>query len=151
MNFVRLVFLPTVFSLLVSCGARSLYNSSHYGDTRLGDDLFRVTFRGGEHPMSGELCLLRCASFAGNQDTPTLRSWTRRPEVPRAILLWSSFPSSLFSGRSIFFRHSFRRQDDPVTQFSFGRWLFLRGSRNRGFAQKEVRNNRMNIYLSCCS
>ena len=143
---------PTVLSLLVSCRARSLYNSSHYGDTKLGDNLFRVTFRGGEHPMSGELCLLRWApNFAGNRDTPTLRSWTRRPEVPRAMLHRSILSSSLLSGRSFSFRHSFCRQDDPVTQFSFGRWLCLRGSRNRGFAQKEVRNNRMNIFLSRCS
>ena len=107
MNFVRLVFLPTVFSLLVSCGARSLYNSSHYGDTRLGDDLFRVTFRGGEHPMSGELCLLRCAELCRESDTPTLRSWTRRPEVPCAML-HRSIPFIVTIIRTIlFFRHSF--------------------------------------------
>ena len=71
MNFFRLMIFPTVLSLLVSCGASSLYNSSHYGDTKLGDPL--VTFRGGEHPMSGEFCLL-LPELAGNRDTPTLRS-----------------------------------------------------------------------------
>ena len=63
MNSLRLILLPVVLFFLVSCGASSLYNSSHYGDTMLGDNLFRVTFRGGEHPMSGELCLLRCAEL----------------------------------------------------------------------------------------
>ena len=142
---------PTVLSLLVSCGARSLYNSSHYGDTSLGTTSFGL--------LSGVVSI-RCPesfaffvapSFAGNRDTPTLRSWTRRQEVPCAML-HRSIPFIVTIIRTIlFFRHSFCRQDDPVAQFSFGRWLCLRGSRNRGFAQKEVRNNRMNIFLSRCS
>ena len=101
MNFVRLVFLPTVFSLLVSCGARSLYNSSHYGDTRLGDDLFRVTFRGGEHPMSGELCLLRCAELC------------RESGYTHFEIVDSETGSSLRNSPSVYPFHRHYFQDDP--------------------------------------
>ena len=68
--------------------------------------------------MSGELCLLRCAELCRESDTPTLRSWTRRQEVPCAIL-HRSIPFIVTIIRTIlFFRHSLCRQDDPVTQFS---------------------------------
>lgn len=45
------------------CGAGSIYNSSYYSETKLGDDLQRVTFQGGSAPMAGDLCLLRCAEI----------------------------------------------------------------------------------------
>jgi hypothetical protein len=63
MNTLRLILLSAVLLSLASCGAGSLYNPSHYGETKLGENLLRVTFRGGAHPMSGEFCLLRCAEL----------------------------------------------------------------------------------------
>jgi len=39
----------------------SLYGPSYYDETSLGDGLKRVTFKGGDHPATGDLCLLRCA------------------------------------------------------------------------------------------
>jgi len=44
-----------------SCGVGTLYGPSYYDDTNLGEGLRRVTFKGGYHPATGELCLLRCA------------------------------------------------------------------------------------------
>jgi hypothetical protein len=54
-------FVVLFLSALYGCGAGSIYNSSYYSETELGDDLFRVTFQGGRAPMTGDLCLLRCA------------------------------------------------------------------------------------------
>jgi hypothetical protein len=101
MNFFRLIILFTVFSLLVSCGASSLYNSSHYWDTRLGDNLFRVTFRGGEHPMSGELCLLRCAELC------------RESGYTHFEIVDSETGSSLRNAPSLYPFHRHYIQDDP--------------------------------------
>ena len=39
----------------------SLYSPAYYYETNLGDGLKRVTFKGGDHPATGDLCLLRCA------------------------------------------------------------------------------------------
>ena len=39
----------------------SLYSPAYYDQTNLGDGLKRVTFKGGDHPATGDLCLLRCA------------------------------------------------------------------------------------------
>jgi hypothetical protein len=63
MNSVLL--LSIAFSLLFvsGCGVGSLYGPSHYGESKLGENLLRVTFRGGRHPVTGELCLLRCAEL----------------------------------------------------------------------------------------
>ena len=44
-------------------GVGSLYGPSRYGETKIGENLLRVTFRGGHHPVTGELCLLRCAEL----------------------------------------------------------------------------------------
>ena len=54
------------FSVLLSvivcgCGVGSLYGPAYYSETKLGENVRRVTFRGGDHPMTGDLCLLRCA------------------------------------------------------------------------------------------
>jgi hypothetical protein len=54
------------FSVLLSvmmcgCGVGSLYGPAYYSETKLGENVRRVTFRGGNHPMTGDLCLLRCA------------------------------------------------------------------------------------------
>jgi len=43
------------------CGKGSLYGPAYYDETNLGDGLRRVTFKGGDHPATGDLCLLRCA------------------------------------------------------------------------------------------
>ena len=101
MNFFRPIILITVFSLLVSCGASSLYNSSHYGDTKLGDNLFRVTFRGGEHPMSGELCLLRCAELCQESGYTYFE------------IVDSETGSSLRNAPSLYPFHRHYIQDDP--------------------------------------
>jgi hypothetical protein len=47
--------------LFSGCGMGSLYGPSYYDETSLGDGLKRVTFKGGDHPSTGDLCLLRCA------------------------------------------------------------------------------------------
>ena len=39
----------------------TLYGPAYYNETNLGDGLKRVTFKGGDHPATGDLCLLRCA------------------------------------------------------------------------------------------
>ena len=54
-------FVVLFLSVLYGCGAGSIYNSSYYSETELGDELLRVTFQGGRAPMTGDLCLLRCA------------------------------------------------------------------------------------------
>ena len=43
------------------CGMGTLYSPAYYDETNLGDGLKRVTFKGGDHPATGDLCLLRCA------------------------------------------------------------------------------------------
>ncbi len=47
--------------LLSGCGVGSIYGPGYYSETKVGSDVSRVTFRGGDHPMTGDLCLLRCA------------------------------------------------------------------------------------------
>jgi len=47
--------------LFTGCGAGSIYGPGYYSETKLGSEVMRVTFRGGDHPMTGDLCLLRCA------------------------------------------------------------------------------------------
>jgi len=61
MFFMSRLFLFLSFLSFFGCGAGSIYNSSYFSETELGDDLFRVTFQGGRAPMTGDLCLLRCA------------------------------------------------------------------------------------------
>ena len=39
----------------------SIYGPGYYSETKVGKDVRRVTFRGGDPPMTGDLCLLRCA------------------------------------------------------------------------------------------
>lgn len=60
--FRNLIFLSASF--LLGCGAGGIYNSSYYSETGLGGNLIRVTFKGGNPPMTGDLCLLRCADIA---------------------------------------------------------------------------------------
>ena len=47
--------------MMCGCGVGSLYGPAYYSETKLGENVRRVTFRGGDHPMTGDLCLLRCA------------------------------------------------------------------------------------------
>lgn len=101
MNSLRLILLSVVLFFLVSCGAGSLYNSSHYGDTKLGDNLFRVTFRGGEHPLSGELCLLRCAELC------------RESGYTHFEIVDSETGSSLRNVPSVYPFHRHYYQEDP--------------------------------------
>jgi hypothetical protein len=46
---------------ITGCGFGSIYGPGYYSETRVGTDVRRVTFRGGDHPVAGDLCLLRCA------------------------------------------------------------------------------------------
>lgn len=57
-NIFAMIVLLTVLS---GCGVTSIYGPSYYSETKLGKDVRRVSFRGGDHPMTGDLCLLRCA------------------------------------------------------------------------------------------
>ena len=54
-------FLLLTILVLSGCGVGGLYGPAYYDETNLGDGLKRVTFKGGDHPATGDLCLLRCA------------------------------------------------------------------------------------------
>ena len=58
--------ISTLLLLLSGCGVGSLYGPAYYDETSLGENLRRVTFKGGDHPATGELCLLRCAEVTLN-------------------------------------------------------------------------------------
>ncbi|MEK9985615.1 MAG: hypothetical protein VW879_12830 [Opitutae bacterium] len=57
------IFLPiiTLCLLFTGCGAGSIYGPGYYSETKVSNDVRRVTFKGGDHPITGDLCLLRCA------------------------------------------------------------------------------------------
>ena len=55
------IFIIILIPLFIGCGVGSIYGPSYFDETKLDDDIQRVTFRGGHHPATGELCLLRCA------------------------------------------------------------------------------------------
>jgi hypothetical protein len=63
MRFFAPFLLLLILLGFMGCGAASIYNSSYYSETKLDDDLLRVTFQGGNAPMAGDLCLLRCAEL----------------------------------------------------------------------------------------
>ena len=54
-------FLLLTILVLSGCGVGGLYGPAYYDETNLGDGLKRVTFIGGDHQATGDLCLLRCA------------------------------------------------------------------------------------------
>jgi hypothetical protein len=60
MKFIKTCLLLSII-VLSGCGVGGLYGPAYYDETDLGDDLKRVTFKGGDHPATGDLCLLRCA------------------------------------------------------------------------------------------
>ena len=67
---MKLVSYLLLFSFIygvIGCGAGSIYNPSYYSETALEKDLYRVTFQGGTAPMTGDLCLLRCAEVTLSQ------------------------------------------------------------------------------------
>ena len=67
---MKLVSYLLLFSFIygvIGCGAGSIYNRSYYSETALEKDLYRVTFQGGTAPMTGDLCLLRCAEVTLSQ------------------------------------------------------------------------------------
>jgi hypothetical protein len=55
---ILLVSIPLIFA---GCGVGSIYGPGSYSETKVGEDVRRITFRGGDHPMTGDLCLLRCS------------------------------------------------------------------------------------------
>ena len=56
------IFIPLfVLALTLGCSVINLYGPGYYSETKVGNKLIRVTFRGGDHPLTGDLCLLRCA------------------------------------------------------------------------------------------
>ncbi len=57
------IFFPVISLCLLftGCVGGSIYGPGYYSETKVGSDVRRVTFRGGDHPMTGDLCLLRCA------------------------------------------------------------------------------------------
>jgi hypothetical protein len=54
-------FTSLLLFFVSGCGVGSIYNPSYYSETALGEELYRVTFQGGSAPLTGDLCLLRCA------------------------------------------------------------------------------------------
>ena len=56
-RFLTLLILP----FFAGCSVGSIYGPGYYSETKVGEDVRRVTFRGGDHPITGDLCLLRCA------------------------------------------------------------------------------------------
>ena len=50
-----------ILLILGGCSVGSIYGPGYYSETKVGEDVRRVTFRGGDHPITGDLCLLRCA------------------------------------------------------------------------------------------
>lgn len=60
--FCPIRFFPfLIIFFLGGCGLGSIYGPGYYSETRVGEDVRRVTFRGGDAPMTGDLCLLRCS------------------------------------------------------------------------------------------
>ena len=71
MSTVTTFFVSGILALFAvcGCGLGHIYGPGYYSETKVGEDVRRVTFRGGDHPMTGDLCLLRCAEVtleAGN-------------------------------------------------------------------------------------
>ena len=60
-SYLKTFALAVFLLFLVGCGAGSIYGPGYYSETKVGNEVRRVTFRGGDHPMTGDLCLLRCA------------------------------------------------------------------------------------------
>lgn len=67
MKIILNLVLPLFVFGTLGCGAGSIYNPSYYSETSLKEDLYRVTFQGGRAPMTGDLCLLRCAEVTLSQ------------------------------------------------------------------------------------
>jgi len=63
MSRITTIFALGIFGLILigGCGVGHIYGPGYYSETEVGEDVKRVTFRGGDHPMTGDLCLLRCA------------------------------------------------------------------------------------------
>ena len=63
MSRVTTFFVSGILTLFAvcGCGLGHIYGPGYYSETKVGEDVRRVTFRGGDHPMTGDLCLLRCA------------------------------------------------------------------------------------------
>ena len=63
MSRLTTFFASSILILLTvgGCGVGQIYGPSYYSETKVGENVRRVTFRGGDHPMTGDLCLLRCA------------------------------------------------------------------------------------------
>ena len=59
----KCLLLCSIVSIFGGCGIGSIYSPAFYSETKVGNDVRRVTFRGGDHPMTGDLCLLRCAEL----------------------------------------------------------------------------------------
>ena len=51
----------SILLFFAGCSVGSIYGPGYYSETKVGEDVRRVTFRGGDHPTTGDLCLLRCA------------------------------------------------------------------------------------------
>ena len=63
---LNISFIIVGILILCGCGAGSIYGPGYYSETKVGNDVQRVTFRGGDHPVTGDLCLLRCAEVTLN-------------------------------------------------------------------------------------
>ena len=69
-DFLNISFTIIVGILfLCGCGAGSIYGPGYYSETKVGNDVQQGDFsipRGGDHPVTGDLCLLRCAEVTLN-------------------------------------------------------------------------------------
>ena len=135
------ILLPviTLCLLLTGCGAGSIYGPGYYSETKVGSDVRRVTFRGGDHPMTGDLCLLRCAEV-------TLESGNSYFQV-----VDSESGSSIDQVPSVYPFHRHYHMDDPFLRdiaFVTKTIRLLATEAETGFSYdaKDVRNSMRQKY-----
>ena len=125
MNPVLLISIAFSLLFVSGCGVGSIYGPSRYGETKLGENLHRVTFRGGHHPVTGELCLLRCAELC------------REAGFPHFEVVDSETGSSLRTMPSAYPFHQHYHMDEPFLEdipFATKTIRFRNGQPEGGFA-----------------
>jgi hypothetical protein len=135
------IFLPVISLCLLftGCVGGSIYGPGYYSETKVGSDVIRVTFRGGDHPMTGDLCLLRCAEV-------TLKSGNAYFQV-----VDSESGSSIDQVPSAYPFHRHYHMDDPFLRdiaFVTKTIRLLATKTEAGFSYdaKEVRNSMLQKY-----
>ena len=124
-----LLSIASLFLFVTGCGVGSLYGPSRYGETKIGENLLRVTFRGGHHPVTGELCLLRCAELC------------RQAGFTHFEVVDSETGSSLHTIPSAYPFHQHYHMDEPFLEdipFATKTIRFRNGQPEAGFAYEAV-------------